>query len=111
METNVINTDKFKEKRPRRKYQYSDNFINNQINVETKLAFHSLRLYCIKNLLWLVPLLAFVFIAFLIDIVVVLFVWQNPSILFGQLKTAFSWILAYVLGLYTDDLRKKFTKN
>ena len=105
MENNVIKS-KFKEFRPKRE-QYTPEDINQKISRETKLAIHSLRLFCIKNIFWLLPLILFIICAFLIDVFVILFCWKNPTILFMQLKIVFSLIVSYILGLYTDYIRKK----
>lgn len=111
MNNNITEIKQFNEKRPKGKHQYTTKGINDKISRETKLAVHYLKLFCIKNSLWLVPLIIFLIIACFIDFYIILKIWKNPSILFQQLKSVFWFILAYIAGLYTDELRRKFTKH
>ncbi len=111
MENNVINTNKFNEKRPRKKFRYTEDTVTKQINYETRLAVHSLRLFCIKNALWLGPLILFLVLAVIMDFIAIFFIWKNPSILFVQIEKSYMWVLVYIAGLYTDEIRRKITKH
>lgn len=111
MENNVIKPETFKEYRPRKKYKYTNEDISAKIDRETKLAKHYLWMFCLKNALWLVPLIVVVLVAFIVDIYIVLGVWKNPTILFNQVRGVLWFVLAYVAGLYTDEFRRNFTKH
>lgn len=108
---NITELKQFNERRPKGKYQYTTKGINDKISRETKLAVHYLKIFCIKNALWLIPLVLFIIISSVIDCYIVLGIWHNPTILFSQLKTIFLFMLSYIAGLYTDELRKKITKH
>ena len=111
MENNVISSQKFSEKRPQKKKEFRPEDINYKIDRETRLAIHYLKLFCIKNALWLIPLVVFLTLAVIMDIFAIFFIWKNPSILFLQLKKSYIWVLTYIAGLYTDEIRKKMTKH
>lgn len=108
---NLITNIKFKESRPKGKKEFTPQEINEKIDRETKLAMHYLKLFCIKNALWLLPLIIFIIASIVIDVVIVLVFWHNPTILFSQIKGIFWFILAYIAGLYTDEIRKNLTKR
>lgn len=111
MKEDLKSITRIDERRPRSKYKYSDDIINRQIEKETKLAVHAIKIYCIKNMLWLVPILLIILLSALIDLWIVLAIWKNPTILFNQTKIILGYILTYIAGLYTDELRRKFTKH
>ncbi len=111
MENNVIQSAKFNEKRPNKRSRYTESEINSKINNETKLAKHYLWLYCIKNSLWLAPLTALIVIGIFVDLWVVFFIWQNPVVLFKQLRILSSWVIAFILGLYFDDIKRKIVRH
>lgn len=111
MENNVIQSTKFNEKRPNKRARYTESEINSKINNETKLAKHYLWLYCIKNSLWLIPLTLVVVIGIFVDLWVVFFIWKNPVVLFKQLRILASWIIAFILGLYFDDIKHRIVKH
>lgn len=111
MKDNVKNISRINECRPRSEYKYSDNIINSKIDRETKLAIHAVKIFCIKNILWIVPIILGIIIILGIDIWIVLGIWKNPTILFNQSKIICGLILSYIAGLYTDEMRRKFTKH
>lgn len=111
MENNIINAGSFNERRPKKKKEFTTEQINIKIDRETKLAWHSLRLFCIKNALWLIPLSLFLTIAGIIDFIAIFCIWKNPVIIFNQFKTLIGWVVAYILGLYTDEIRREITKH
>ena len=39
------------------------------------------------------------------------FIWQNPVILFKQLRILSSWVIAFILGLYFDDIKRKIVRH
>lgn len=110
MENNIISPE-FNERRPRKRKEFTPERINAKIENETKLAIHNLKLFCIKNALWLIPLVLFLILAVISDFICIFFIWKNPSILFLQVKKSALWVFAYIAGLYTDELRRKITKH
>lgn len=110
MGSNIISPE-FNERRPRKKREFTPERINAKIENETKLAIHNLKLFCIKNALWLVPLVLFLILAVISDFICIFFIWKNPSILFWQIQKSYGWVLVYIAGLYTDEFRRKLTKH
>ena len=96
-------------RRPNNGARLSANRFNEQLQKEQTQAVHSIKLFCRKNSLWLVPLGFTILIFFAVDLYTIFIVWKNPAVLFEQLKIFAGWVIVYILGLVTDYVRQKIT--
>lgn len=95
---------------PKRKTKVKADEFRSELNKETNKALHLKKIYLIENCLWIIPLLVAILVIVIVDLCITLLVWKNPTILFEQIKTVATWIVAYILGLVTDHIRRMISK-
>lgn len=101
----------YKPKRPNYTNRLTDEQINKKIKREKALTKHYLWMFCVRNSIWIIPVISLIAIAIVVDLCIIFLFWKNPTILFVQLKIFIGWIISYILGLYTDEIRSRITKR
>lgn len=109
MNTNIQNP--IQDIRPTNKKKLSSEKLTRQLRDETDLAWHEVKIFCIKNCIWLIALMLLIVAIVVIDLTVVFGVWKNPVILFEQIKKLWGYVIVYILGLVTDHIKKMITKS